>query len=69
MLGILGFYTISKPKINIKPIFNDNFCLKTIYRTLISELLKCLNRKIESRPIRIKKSKSESRQHKKQEES
>ena len=53
ILGILGFYTISKPKINLKPTFNDNLCLKTIYQTLISELSKCLNRKIENCPIRI----------------
>ena len=30
ILGTLGFYTILKPKINLKHTFNDNLCLKTI---------------------------------------
>ena len=49
-LGILGFFTISKPKINLKHTFYVNLCLKTIYRTLIP---KYQNQKIGNRPIRI----------------
>ena len=51
ILGILGFYTISDPKINLTHTFNANFCPTAIYRSLILKISKCLNRKIENRPI------------------
>ena len=57
ILGILDFYTISKPKINLKHTFHDNLCLKNIYRTLISKTSKCLNRKVKNHQNRIERSK------------
>ena len=58
ILGILGFFTISKPKINLKHTVSVNFFLKTIYQTLISKISKYQNQKIENRRIRIEISKS-----------
>ena len=57
-VGIIGFYKISKPKINLKHTFNDSLRLIIINRTHISKILKFLNRKIKKPAIRIKKSKS-----------
>ena len=52
ILGISGFYTILKPKLNLKHTLNDSLCLKPILYQIIDML------KSENRPIRIEKLKS-----------
>ena len=48
-LDIIGFYTVSKLKINLKSTFEDDFCLKTY--TLLTSYTKrtaCFNRRLVS---------------------
>ena len=44
-LGDLGFYTISKVKIDLKPNLNINFCLKPNIKPY-TKIPKCLNQSI-----------------------
>ena len=55
MRGILGFYIVLKPKINLKHTFNVNFCLKTTVIPFTKTNRKRSDRRIENRLNTIKK--------------